>query len=241
MTKQLFETFPGVKVTNHMLSEAAKLFSENYGIWGSGSPLPGKRVSLSPRRLRQELLPDDAATSFARVIVDGTLAGHAFACRWSCNGMTVCWITQLVVRKDYRKRGLATGLLNAIREDTDDVYGIVSSHPAACLTAARAFGPTIERVSLGFITQNAGSIMNASPIAYIRYAGLRGRLFDTQDFTGLVSGVDTKFLVDHGEPLEALNEVRKQWDWPLGELPDGHEYLLVVQERRHRLGSHPKS
>lgn len=54
--------------------------------------------------------------------------------------MTVCWITQLVVVEEYRERGLATGLLRAIREGTDDVYGIASSHPAACLAAATAFG-----------------------------------------------------------------------------------------------------
>lgn len=85
--------------------------------------------------------------------------------------------------------------------------------------------------------------MEASPISYIRDSALRGSLFDNEDSTGLVSGVDTKFFVDHGEPLEVLNEVRGLWDWPLGELLDGHEYLLIIQGRRRRSRSRllPKS
>jgi GNAT superfamily N-acetyltransferase len=74
------------------------------------------------------------------VKVDEKLAGHAIVCRWKSQSQTICWVTQLVVHKDYRERGLATGLLSVLRKDTDDLYGIMSSHPAACLAAACAFG-----------------------------------------------------------------------------------------------------
>ena len=49
----------------------------------------------------------------------------------------ICWITQLVVHKEYRERGLATGLITHLREPDDNVFGIMSSHPAACLAAAK--------------------------------------------------------------------------------------------------------
>lgn len=71
--------------------------------------------------------------------MNGHLAGNAFACRWSVDGRTICWITQLVVHHDYRERGLAAGLLDEVRLDGDDVYGVMSSHPAACLAASRAY------------------------------------------------------------------------------------------------------
>ena len=71
--------------------------------------------------------------------MDGNLAGNAFACRWKYNSRNVCWVTQLVVSKDYRERGLAGGLLKLLRADSDDIYGIMSSHPAACLAAATSF------------------------------------------------------------------------------------------------------
>ena len=94
---------------------------------------------MSKNKLRAQCLPKDSVSSYARVVVDGRVVGNAFACRWKFNDRTVCWITQLVVHRDYRERGFAVGLLNVLKED-DDIYGLVSSHPAACVAAARAFG-----------------------------------------------------------------------------------------------------
>lgn len=178
----------------------------------------------------------------------GRLVGNVFACRWAYDGKTVCWITQLVVHEDYRERGLATGLLNQLRHDGDDICGIVSSHPAACLAAAKAFGSkrvsmsllgstlnitaSIGTVRLGYIKEYAEEIMKASPIRYVEDAKLRGSLFDPEDASGLVSCVDTGFWVDHTEPLKALAWVRGTVEWPLGELHDGHEFLLVFEARR---------
>ncbi|KAI1495772.1 hypothetical protein F5X99DRAFT_422653 [Biscogniauxia marginata] len=207
MAKQVYETFSSSEVTEDMLVEAAKFFSENYGVWGEQSSRPGRRVTLTARRLRAQYLLESAKTSYTRVTVNETLAGNAFVCRWTCDGKTVCWITQLVVGEAYRERGLASGLLRALKEDGDHVYGIMSSHPAACLAAAATFGSTIEKISLDFIAENATPILKASPIKYIRDAKLCGSLFDNTDSTGLVSGVNTNFFVDHQEPLEALSVI----------------------------------
>ena len=85
-----------------------------------------------------------------------------------------------------------------------------------------------------FIAAKADSIMRASPIPYISGAKLCGVLFEPEDSTGLVSGVNTGFFVDHEEPLEALAIVRDIWEWPLGDLPDGHEFLLIVPGKQRR-------
>jgi len=140
------------------------------------------------------------------------------------------------------------GLLNQLRHDDDDIYSLMSSHPAACLAAAKAFGskrisisvvnPTlnitgsISTVRLDFIKAHAEKIMKASPIRYVKDAKLRGSLFNSEDASGLVSSVDTGFWVDHTEPLEALAWAQEIVDWPLGELHDGHEFLLVLEARR---------
>jgi hypothetical protein len=76
--------------------------------------------------------------------------------------------------------------------------------------------------------------MEASPIPYIKNAKLCGTLFSPQDSTSIVSGVDTDFFVDHEEPLDALTMVRQYWEWPLGDLPDGHEFLLVLRGKSRR-------
>lgn len=241
MEKQVFfEKCVGSRVTEDMLQESSKLFSEHYGIWDEHAAQEvgefakaGSQVRLSKGRLRSDLLPNDATCSYARVTVNSRLAGNAFACRWAYGDKTVCWITQLVVHRDYRERGLATGLLNLLRHDDDDIYGIMSSHPAACMAAAKAFGSGfIGTVRLEFIRERAEMIMKASPIRYVRDAKLRGNLFNSEDASGPVSSADTGFWVDHTEPLEALAWARKKADWPLGELHDGHEFLLVVEARR---------
>ncbi|KAL8717315.1 MAG: hypothetical protein Q9225_005432 [Loekoesia sp. 1 TL-2023] len=234
-----FAKYDGRQVTESMLQEASQLFSDHYGVWSEHAAQAvgefakaGNRVRLSKGRLRAECMPDNSSCSYARVTVNGSLAGHAFACRWVHDNKNVCWVTQLVVHQDCRERGLAMGLLNELRHHDDDIYGIVSSHPAACLAAAKAFGSHISLVRLDFIKEHAEEIMRASPIRYVKDAQLRGSLFKPEDANGLVSSADTGFWVDHTEPLEALALARDRVGWPLGELHDGHEFLLVLEARR---------
>ena len=74
--------------------------------------------------------------------------------------------------------------------------------------------------------------MGTSPVPYVRDAKLCGALSNPEDSTGLVSGVNTSFYVDHKEPMDALRRVRETRQWPLGALPEGHEYLLVLPGQR---------
>lgn len=98
-----YDTITGAQITNSILNDASNLFSEHYAIWGershnSGSifpctfpfsllpliqHLPGSRVKLSPQRLREQVFPDPSAGYYVKVTVDGTLAGHVFACQTS--------------------------------------------------------------------------------------------------------------------------------------------------------------
>lgn len=101
---------------------------------------PTGNVKLSARKLKEDFLPENADVVYHNVTVDGILAGHVFACRWKFNNKQVCWVTQLVVSRDHRNMGLASSLLRSLRTDVDDLYGIMSSHPAAVTATAKAFG-----------------------------------------------------------------------------------------------------
>ncbi|OJD24668.1 hypothetical protein ACJ73_03972 [Blastomyces percursus] len=125
MEQKLFETFPGSLVTDVMFDEATKVFNENYG----------KPVKLSARRLREQCLPDPAATSCVRVTVMGTLLEMPSRAAGNTAEKTFAGSLQSVVDRKFRELGLASSLLWSIGSDSDDMYGIMSSHPAACMAA----------------------------------------------------------------------------------------------------------
>lgn len=91
---------------------------------------------------------------------------------------------------------------------------------------------SIGAISLNFAKEHAEAIMKVSPVRYVANAKLCGTLFNNNDTSGMISGVDTGFYVDHEEPLEALQWLRQFMEWPLGDLLDGHEFLLVIPARR---------
>ncbi|KAI8713817.1 N-acetyltransferase domain-containing protein [Fusarium sp. LHS14.1] len=239
-----YETLSQKDLTNKMLDDAAVLFRAHYGVWAKGTALEGKlscptpfqgqlsdvntignRIKINPKQLRDYYLPDHADCSYARALLDGRLVGHALICRWNWNGKRVCWVTQLVVHMQYRHQGIATTLLRLSRVESDDIYGILSSNPFACMAAATSFGGSIINLPLDFIRQNAQEILKASPVNYVKTAVVKGSLFG-HDSTDLVSGIDTQFFVDHEEPDAALKTALRR-GWPLGNLPQGHEYVLV--------------
>ncbi|KAI9812988.1 MAG: hypothetical protein M1832_006425 [Thelocarpon impressellum] len=220
----------------------------NYGVWGDDAvrvvgpfAKQGSRVKMSKDRLRAQCLPPCADCSYVSVHVNGCLARNAFACRWKYLDRVVCWVTQLVVDRDYRQRGLATGLLDSLKQDGDEIYGIVTSHAAACLAAAKAYGRGSNNIDTAFIQDHGPAIMEASPIDYIVDAKPHGSFFDPKVNDGTISSVDTGFFVDHTEPLDALQEAREHMDWPLGDLVEGHEFLLVIEAPRRRRSKSPRA
>ena len=90
---------------------------------------------------------------------------------------------------------------------------------------------SITDIRLDVMREHARPIMQASPVEYIKGAKLRGSVFDDSCDDGTVSSADTAFFVDHSEPLQALENIRKDSVWPLGELFDGHEFLLIIQHQ----------
>lgn len=97
---------------------------------------------------------------------------------------------------------------------------------------------SFDKISTDFIRTYADNVMVRSPIAYVKEGKPCGQIFEDNPESGvnsLVSGVDTGFFVDHQEPLEALKWIQENGgSWPLGDLPEGHEFLLVFESSRRR-------
>lgn len=89
-----------------------------------------------------------------------------------------------------------------------------------------------------YVAQNASSIMLTSPVPYVRDAKLHGSVFGDKTYADEIQTeccADTGFYVDHTEPLQAQDVVRSYRDWPLGDLPEGHEFLVLVEAKhKHR-------
>ncbi|KAG6909340.1 hypothetical protein DXG01_000940 [Tephrocybe rancida] len=157
----------------------------------------------------------------------GIWGPHATKTSLALEKGTVGWITQLVVRAAYRRRGIASTLLRFIRmKNTFNVLGIASTHPAA-------FSRSIKTVDIDFIRDNHRAILKATPVNYISGAKPFGLALDPTSPSNTVSLIMTDFYVDHTEPLQALAEFRAKPGnseaWPLGELLQGHEFLLIVK------------
>lgn len=90
----------------------------------------------------------------------------------------------------------------------------------------------IERIPLEYIARNATAIVKSSPVPYIRDAKVRGALFGISNADDMVSAVDTRFFIDHDEPKEVLGNIKEVCTWPLGDIHEGHEFLLVIENKR---------
>jgi hypothetical protein len=100
------------------------------------------------------------------------------------------------------------------------------------MAATRAFSHGIEHLNFDLAKKYGKGIMAASPVDYVKSARLNGSIFEK--FYDVCYAF-TDFWIDHKEPSDVLaSAVKNGRGWPLGQLPDGCEYLALVDggERR---------
>ncbi|KAF7947112.1 uncharacterized protein EAE97_004361 [Botrytis byssoidea] len=184
---------------------------------------------MSSERLITQILPPKAQNTYFRVLIDGNLAGNVFAVRWQHKDLSILWITQLCVDGKCRNRGVAKRMLGHLKGE-EEMVGIFSSHPFALMAVLRVWGRGVEDVDrdLEMMKGTVKGVMEGCPVGYVKEAKLRGSLFG-EGGGRAVACADTQFWVDHEEPLEALRRVEeKGLVWPCGELPDGCEFVALV-------------
>ncbi|THH04297.1 hypothetical protein EW146_g10212 [Bondarzewia mesenterica] len=193
----------GNEINDALLDRCAKLFSNNYGIWGqSPTATQGPKPGSSPPTFTYPM----RLTRMQAVGLGCLAAGFT--------SRRVDWVTQLVVSVTARKRYIATSLLQMLKLHPIfhgiTAIGLVSSHPSACHALSNYTDFSIHSVDMSFCQQNAKSILEASPVDYV----------STWSFMAPYSRTI--------EPLEALAAYRARGKWLLGELLDGHEFLIIL-------------
>jgi GNAT superfamily N-acetyltransferase len=176
---------------------------------------PGKAVALSVSRLKdQYLFKSNTCSLVTAMTTTDELVGHAFVCRFAFLDGFAVWVTQLVVRKDMRSKGIATEMLAKVWTKDNVAWGLVSSHPHT----VRALERATQRICVPqIINKHAELLMKASEIPYIQ--GCKFTITESQ------SVMHTNYFTDHTEVNDYLC---KEKTWGLGKLEDGDEFFAFT-------------
>lgn len=217
-----YKTIPCCQMTSNEVDACSRLFSENYGIWSQAADekLRGKRVKLSPDRLREMFV--SRPNRHVTMMFDGdSLVGHVFYIRadspWS-HSRKITFVQQLVLDKKYRGRRFGLKMLQSVFGlSSDDAWGLYTSNP---LTIRALEDATFRRISINGIQR--------------KLPGLKSVLSDAfEDVRWLDSFrngcVDTGFKVDHGDIGRKVAKAYPDGSFPFSEpLREGEEYLAMV-------------
>ncbi|KAH8155763.1 uncharacterized protein LAJ45_00773 [Morchella importuna] len=242
--KTIKTVIQGAEITDDVLAECVKLFNANFGTWSKlaknqrNKGVPGSAVEANAKTLRENCVPCEE-TTLARIYVQDKLVGYAFATRWPHHERDgdVCWITQVVVDKNYRGVGLATALLSKFKTYTDVLYGIMSHHPAVIMALKRAIlGTGVSYHDLSYTQAYARDVLQGSIIETHQDVVLRGTLFNqiprNPDDDGIVCCVETKLMLTHDDALSALRYLEQEGkNWDFGQLHHGLEFIALIENR----------
>lgn len=203
-----------------LLIKLSELFGKNYGVWSDKGPRPGKPVTMTIKLIKHLLLFDEEACGVV-VASEGdplNVIGQAFYYKFSTHNLgNVCWITQLVTCRQFRRKGIATKLVNvALRSDNFNVCGLVTSNPYAIRALERASSSICNRT---FIENHSNELIQNSTLPYI----------DHNMIVDKNVSINTQFYIDHTKVSEIIEKEKKASRWKFGELLDGHEFFCFVK------------
>ncbi|KAI5845292.1 hypothetical protein DFP73DRAFT_513051 [Morchella snyderi] len=234
----------GAEITDDVLAECVKLFNANFDTCGNLSKnqrnkdVPGSVLRTNVKNLRANCVSCEE-TTLVRIYVQDKLVGYAFGTRWPLNERDgdVCWITQVVVDRNYRGVGLATTLLSKFKTSTDVLYGIMSQHPAAIMALKRAvLGTGISYHDLSYTQAYAREVLQKSIIEAHKDVVLRGTLFHeiacNPGDDGIVCCVETNLMLTHDDALSALRYLEQRGkSWDFGQLHNGLGFIALIENR----------
>lgn len=212
-------------MTDDEIQQCAKLFSQNYGVWGKAFHDPdkiGKHILLPSKRLK-EMFVDKPDRYVALIYDNNEIIGQAFYLRRKITKFKqyknkyITWVLQLVVKKEYRGHKFGSKLLHAIWGLSDNfAWGIYTSNPRTVKALENA---TLRKVYKDKIVKHFPVLKS---VAY--------DLFESQDWLDTMHDccIDTNFPVDHSHIERRKKEEYPAKDFPLPDLMDSEEWIAFV-------------
>jgi len=215
-----FHRISGLKVSEELIAEMSKLYSDHYGVWGTGGKHPGSQVRLSSKSIRNWLV-DDSYVVWATLL--GRFVGYAIAVHKPVDPLgKIAWITQFVVHKEHRRADVGKRLLFSMWRFSDFfAWGLLTANPYAVRALEKA---TKRRCHPRTIAQHAEEILSLGEQLVHYVAPSIERKIDD-----LGARVNTVFNVDHSDLPQMLGKATSETKpWTLGDLPDGWEWMAFT-------------
>ncbi len=216
--KIVFRTKNCSQLTNDEILMCSDLFSHHYGIYSKKSPInPGKNIKLGPKYYREHFVNNQKAYC-SLAFYKNKIVGQAFYILLKTNTGYLSWITQLVVHKRFRNRGIARRLLISVWGFSGDrAWGLATSNPLTVKTLESA---TFRKVTFTTMQRNISELQQiAKEVDFISSR--------TLDITSENAVVNTEFFVDH----KYINQNIKKYGnkkWPYQKLEEGYEWLAFT-------------
>lgn len=216
--KIVFRTKNCSQLTNDEILMCSDLFSHHYGIYSKKSPInPGKNIKLGPKYYREHFVNNQKAYC-SLAFYKNKIVGQAFYILLKTNTGYLSWITQLVVHKRFRNRGIARRLLISVWGFSGDrAWGLATSNPLTVKTLESA---TFRKVTFTTMQRNISELQQiAKEVDFISSR--------TLDITSENAVVNTEFFVDH----KYINQNIKKYGikkWPYKKLEEGYEWLAFT-------------
>ena len=209
-----YESRKSTDLTEADIKACSDLFSTSYGMYDMNSPIrPGEQIRMGVKHYREKYCKD--GFFLVRAMDGDKQVGHAWYIRRRYDPYgTMTWVLQLVVDRQYRRRGIASTLLHSIWGFSDDfAWGLASANPCTVKTLESA---TFRKCNTRFISKNIDAIrMIGKDTTFVRD--------DAYLVGNKVSQVDTAFFADNSDYSKDM-----ECEEYLGELQPGYEWLAFT-------------
>ena len=209
-----YESRKSTDLTAADIRACSDLFSTSYGMYDMNSPIrPGEQIRMGVKHYREKYCKE--GFFLVRAMDGDKQVGHAWYIRRRYEPYgTMTWVLQLVVDRQYRRRGIASTLLHSIWGFSDDfAWGLASANPCTVKTLESA---TFRKCNTRYISKNIDAIrMIGRDTTFVRD--------DAYLVSNKVSQVDTAFFADNSDYSKDM-----ECEDYLGELQPGYEWLAFT-------------